>query len=136
MPWHAPVALNDEISDLWQACKIAMPRYHTGFFSGDLEGAPAFFRGAGFSLEKTDGRDRGSPAKNRRFAEALRRDRGFPASSHYSAGRVWHDGEIIIKALSDDAAYRAFNLFLSAIAVYDNNIMWLPEPFQIDFFGC
>lgn len=48
-------------------------------------------------------------------------------------GKVWHDGEIIITARSPDAAYRAFNLFLSAIAVYDYAVLWLPEPFQVEY---
>jgi hypothetical protein len=111
-----------------------VPRFHTGFYSTDLRGAGAFFRGAGFVLEKERGRFPGMPRTAKRHERRLLRERGRPPASVYAAanGDMWFDGEIIIQAPSHAAAKRAFNLLLASIAVSDGDITWLPHPLEIE----
>jgi hypothetical protein len=93
-----------------------MPQFHTGFFSDDC-GDAAFFRGAGFVLEKESGRFPGMPKNVKQHQKRLLRERGgHPPAIIFNRedGDVWFDGEIIIRATSQVAAKRAFNLFVAS----------------------
>jgi hypothetical protein len=110
-----------------------MPQFHTGFFSNDLSGDAAFFRGAGFICEKESGRFPGMPKSVKQHHKRLLRERGHPPGITYNRdGDMWFDGEIIIRATSQVAAKRAFNLFVASIAVCDGDIRWLPHPLEIE----
>src|SRR6266540_6578969 len=111
-----------------------MPRFHTGFYSTDLRGADAFFRGVGFVLEKECGRFPGMPGGLERHQDRLFRERGRAPVAVYDGSNedMWFDGEIMIRAAGHAAAKRAFNLFLASIAVSDGDIMWLRHPLEIE----
>src|SRR5262245_2577304 len=105
-----------------------MPRFHTGLFSTDLRGANAFFRGAGFVLEKESGRFPGMPGKR------LRRERGVvPVVTYDGANEdAWLDGEIMVRAASHDTAKRAFNLLVAAFVVSEGEVAWgIPDPREV-----
>jgi hypothetical protein len=114
----------------------AVPRFHTGFYSTDLRGAGAFFRGAGFAFEKEAGRFPGMPKPTavKHHEKRLFRERGRAPGAVYSSsdGDVWFDGEIIIQASRHAAAKRAFNLLVASIAVCDGDVTWLPHPLEIE----
>ena len=114
-----------------------MPQFHTGFFSDDLCGDAAFFRGAGFVLEKESGRFPGMPKNVKQHQKRLLRERGghHPVIAFNRDGDIWFDGEIIIRATSHVAAKRAFNLFVASIAVCDGDTKWLPHPFEIEWLA-
>jgi hypothetical protein len=111
-----------------------MARFHTGYYSTDLRGASSFYRGAGFSFEKEPGRFPGMPTNFKRHEKRLRRLRGRPPVTTYSASDedAWFDGEIMIRARSHASAKRAFNLFVASIAVSDGEIRWLRHPLEIE----
>jgi hypothetical protein len=110
-----------------------MPQFHTGFFSDDLRGDAAFFRGAGFVFEKESGRFPGMPKNVKRHQKRLLRERGqAPVIAFNREGDIWFDAEITIRATSQVAAKRAFNLFVASIAVLDGEIRWLPHPLAIE----
>jgi hypothetical protein len=111
-----------------------MPRFHTGYYSTDLRGAPSYYRGAGFILEKESGRFPGMPANFKQHEKRLRRERRRPPVTTHSAwdGDCWFDGEIMIRARGQGAAKRAFNLFVASIAVSDGEIRWLRHPLEIE----
>ena len=110
-----------------------MPQFHTGFFSDDLCGDAAFFRGAGFVLEKESGRFPGMPKNVKQHQKRLLRERGLaPVVAYNREGEIWFDGEIIIRATSQVAAKRAFNLFVASISVCEGDINWLPNPLAIE----
>ncbi len=110
-----------------------MLQFHTGFFSDDLCGDAAFFRGAGFVFEKESGRFPGMPKTVKKHQKRLLRERGHPPGISYDRdGDIWFDGEIIVRATSQVAAKRAFNLFVASIAVLDGDIVWLPHPLEVE----
>lgn len=111
-----------------------MDRFHTGFYSTDLRGAPAHYRGAGFVLEKESGRFPGMPAKLKYHQNRLSRSRRLAPTAVYDAGNndVWLDGEIMIRTPNHPSAKRVFNLFVASIAVCDGDIRWLRHPLEVD----
>jgi hypothetical protein len=101
-----------------------VPRFHSGLFTTDLRTAPGFYRGAGFVFEKREGEYPGACAAGQR---------GLLHQPRSLALEEWHDAEIMIDASNQAAALKAFHLMLASIAVYECDLFFLPEPFDVEF---
>lgn len=78
------------------------------------------------------------PKNVKQHQKRLLRERGgHPPAIIFNRedGDVWFDGEIIIRATSQVAAKRAFNLFVASLAICDGDIRWLPHPLEIERFA-
>jgi hypothetical protein len=114
-----------------------VPLYHTGLFSTDETNERLSFRCGQASFEIEPSLFVGTPAELDKRQESIREQRGRPpVMGWFDATHRSFDAEITIRAANLQQANTALNLVVSALAVVDMGVQFVPEPFDLHLVEC